>query len=241
MNRKQRLSPQRRPGPAARVALEQLESRLTPAVSLTGKDLLVDNLFMDLLKRASDDAGRAYYVAQLNNGIAWSAVANQIMGSTEFHQVLVKSAYTRILARAADAGGLDYWTGFLDKGGTVRQMEIQMGSSEEFFQGVGKGNNTDYVKALYTRLLNRTADTDGLKFYTDQLAAGVPRAAVVAQVLASPEGEKIFVDLAFTQVLNRTADKDGETFWVSQMGSGKSETDIIFALATSQEYLATNS
>jgi hypothetical protein len=46
---------------------------------------------------------------------------------------------------------------------------------------------SDYVEALYSHLLGRTADAGGLSYWVAQLAGGVPNEFVISAVVGSAE------------------------------------------------------
>ena len=236
---KQWLAPTRGPRPTTRPAFEQLENRLVPA--LVGYELLVDNLYKDMLGRASDDAGRAYYAGRLNSGTAWNSVVGEVMNSQEGYQFRVKGAYQTFLGRAPDQGGLDYWAGFLARGGTFHQMAIQLCTSDEMFNRVGLGNNISYVRALYLNVLGRDVDGGGLQHFTNQLASGKGREAVVTEIFTSPEWSQHWVDTSYVSILHRPADRSGESFWLAMMTAGKNEESVLRGMAISPEYFNNNS
>lgn len=77
----------------------------------------VDSLYNDLLKRASDQEGLAFWINELQKNFSTTADVGQIfVNSPERHQVLVTSYYTDFLARAPDAEGLAFWQQHLDQG-----------------------------------------------------------------------------------------------------------------------------
>jgi hypothetical protein len=96
----------------------------------------VDTLYNDLLERASDQEGLAFWINELQNNFSTTVDVGQIfVNSPERHQVLVTSYYTDFLARAPDAEGLAFWQQHLDQG----FMDVQ--SVAEAFL-----SSTEYVK-----------------------------------------------------------------------------------------------
>src|SRR6266852_6413927 len=72
-------------------------------------------LYADLLGRAPDAGGLAFWVAQLNSA-SLNSVANGFLDSQEYCTGIVTGLYQQLLNRAPDAGGLAFWTNDLAKG-----------------------------------------------------------------------------------------------------------------------------
>ena len=117
-----------------RVLLEAGVSRETVATNLTSTDtfrgLAVDRAFIDILRRGTDDAGRAYWVTRLRDGLVTRRMRANLYGSSEYVSTqgggtlrgYVTAAYRDILGREPEADGLDYWVGLIEAGtprGTV--------------------------------------------------------------------------------------------------------------------------
>lgn len=83
----------------------------------------IDLLYRSILGRASDSAGRAYWLDQVRRGTRLDQIASYFYGGTEFFQRsgstnggYVDQLYLQILGRTADDGGRRYWVGELDSG-----------------------------------------------------------------------------------------------------------------------------
>ena len=88
---------------------------------------LIDRLYTDLLERAADASGKAYWLGQLDAGVSAGEVATHISHASEFdaeHGTAVYAAelYEALLGRAADADGLAYWAEALQDG--MSQVEL---------------------------------------------------------------------------------------------------------------------
>src|SRR5437868_15406063 len=91
--------------------------------------------------------------------------------------------------------------------------------SSEFSFGPGKGNNLDFLKALYNDVLAAPLDSQGQVTWGGQLAAGTSREAVALGVLTSQSADQVLVQHYYTAYLRRPADA-GSATWVSTLQSG---------------------
>jgi len=82
------------------------DSGSTPAGFITA-------LYHDLLNRAPDGPGLAFWENQLSIGATRAAVAGGILGSTEYLVDFVAAQYIYLLGRGVDPAGLTYWVGIL--------------------------------------------------------------------------------------------------------------------------------
>lgn len=165
----------------------------------------VDQLYQNVLGRAGDPAGRDGWVGALNNG---ASRADVLVGFSESPEnkagtaALVQAGiwdrseaatevarlYDTVFDRAPDIAGLTFWKTALETGAaTLGQLADTFVGSAEFRGRYGALPDRDFVNALYVNALDRPADQAGLDFWTAQLAAGVPRSAVVLAFSESPE------------------------------------------------------
>jgi glucose/arabinose dehydrogenase len=90
-------------------------------------------LYFDVLGRAADPGGTAFYGQQLSSGASTRAVAAEILGSTEARQRVAGSAYTTFLRRPGDSAGLSFWLSQLQKGLREEQFLRALIASDEYF------------------------------------------------------------------------------------------------------------
>jgi hypothetical protein len=89
----------------------------------------VDALYNDVLGRAPDPGGRAYWVSHFDA----TTIAGRILYSAEARSRLVGGYYQAILGRSADGGGLAYWTQAILGGASDEQILAFLLSSDEFY------------------------------------------------------------------------------------------------------------
>ena len=139
---------------------------------------------------------------------------------------------------AADPAGLTFWASFLQQGHTIEQMDAGIVGSAEYFQTRGGGTDTGYLAALYQDALGRAVDPAGQDFFAPQLAGGVTRAQVAAEVFASAEFGQGLVTSAYRQLLTRSPDPAGLAFFTNGLVSGLTDQQITALMAGSDEFFA---
>ena len=102
----------------------------------------VSNVYRDLLDRASDPDGLAYWTAQLNGGTPRPTVVVRLLYGTEYRSDLLTGTtgnkpivgiYPRYLHRPADAGGVTYWVGQMTAGASDEDIVLNFVASPEYF------------------------------------------------------------------------------------------------------------
>jgi hypothetical protein len=78
-------------------------------------------VYANVLGRAPDSAGLAYWTGQLNAGMTRGDMMIAFSESAEYRNVInnevyVTMMYVGMLRRAPDAGGFTYWTSYMDSG-----------------------------------------------------------------------------------------------------------------------------
>lgn len=101
----------------------------------------------------------------------------------------------------------------------------------------------DFVKRLYTNILQREADPSGLKAWTDVLKSGKEQGAKVAQgFIESPEFQKRnisnaqYLEILYRTFFDREADKAGLDAWLGVLDSGLSRMHVLKGFAESNEF-----
>jgi len=90
-------------------------------------DTFVERLYKEVLGRDADEAGKKYWVEQLQSGkLSRTDVLKSFLGSEEFSKKnmgdedFVETLYKTFFGRASDAEGKSYWTGQLKSGAKTR-------------------------------------------------------------------------------------------------------------------------
>ncbi len=155
----------------AGVALIDDEGRVAFARQMVDSDVwlgrFVDDLYVQALGRAPEDAGRGYWTKRLREGASTVDVASFVFSSEEFQNRsggtdsgLVSALYERVLEREGGAAGLAYWENQLAERGVGAVARA-------FYQS--KENRERRVGLLYDQLLCRQGDSGGTTYWADRM------------------------------------------------------------------------
>ncbi len=156
-------------------------------------------LYNNVLDRAPDPGGQAYWEGRLAGGMSREEVVAGFAESPEFiHKMLpttiefshavamgqftdeVVRLYQATLDRLPDPDGFSYWTGSLTNGMDYLTAVQGFVNSPEFQNVYGPLTNTQFVTLLYNNVLDRAPDPVGQAYWEGRLAGGVGREEVVA-------------------------------------------------------------
>ena len=124
-------------------------------------------MYLDVLGRQPDAAGRSFWVQRLRAGLRVQDMGAYFYGSPEYfraagsNDAYVRSLYQALLQREPDAAGLAFWVGRLESGRPP--SDITLG----FYQSVESRRGR--VIGLYGQVLRRSPDEAGLVFWAEQL------------------------------------------------------------------------
>jgi hypothetical protein len=93
-------------------------------------------IYQDVLNRAVDPLGQAFFSQQLAGNISTTTVATEIVTSPEARKDQVDGFYLTFLRRSADAPGEGFFTNELLQGVGVDQVIAQIVGSGEYFSRV---------------------------------------------------------------------------------------------------------
>ena len=174
-------------------------------------DEIVERMYLAMLDRPSDAAGKQYWVNGLNSGMTVNGIINGFSGSQEFANICAEYGikagivtnveardkncgltaftarmYTKALGRSYDVAGLNDWTNRYITG-KAKIWDIAYGFifSQEFLDK--KLSDSDYVDTLYRTFFDREADADGKADWVNQLKNGVSRETVLNGFVESAE------------------------------------------------------
>lgn len=94
----------------------------------------VDAVYTQLLGRAADSSGEAYWTGQLAQGQTRLQVAERIAGGTENNTQLINADYEHYLGRPADSDGLAFWLKQFAAGQTNEDVIAGFTGSDEYYK-----------------------------------------------------------------------------------------------------------
>ena len=148
----------------------------------------VNQAFLATLGRPAEGSAATWGAGSLN----LDSLLNSIF-IAENTEDFVESLYTELLGRASDAEGKAFWNSLLattSKEAVLAQFKAailaagQADPSNADYQGL-IATNKAFVQTLYTNLLGREADAEGLDFWANALTSGTSRGDLLAQFTAA--------------------------------------------------------
>jgi hypothetical protein len=182
----------------------------------------IDQIYRNVLGRAPDASGRAYWIGILGSGTSRGRVMTEFSESPEFVDTTgtpppngepvtpaqptapspagptrdqIARLYLGYFSRPADEEGLAYWQGQSANGATLAVMSDAFAASQEFKLRYGGTTDSDFVDLVYRNVMGREPDAGGRAYWIDQLGRGLTRGVLMIQFTESPE------------FVNRTADQ----------------------------------
>ena len=205
--------------------------------SLASSRSFVTALYVDLLGRAPDSAGLAYWSGLLSAGtVSQASLANQVAFSDEYLFKRVNGVYQDALRRAAEPGGLAYWAARVRSGASFSDITGAIFGSQESVQVLGGGSRVVWVSQLYPLLLGRASDSGAA--YWSNAAATLGTSWVAAEFARSDEARRLRVSQYYLMLLGRAPDAGGLAYYAPFL-LGNGDFTVPATLASSPEYFTT--
>ena len=154
----------------------------------------------------------------------------------------VQALYIGYFGRAADPSGLNYWVSAVNNGTiTLSNLGTAFAASQEYQGLYGSLTNAQLVSAIYTNVLGRAADNDGLNFWVGELNKGTATANnVVAKMLGSlGAADQLNIDNRVTSANAYTTSVTDTTYSTSSAataaGIGGTSANPSLVLTTGQD------
>ncbi len=241
--------PVRQPLAAAIVALLLLLTLAPPAGAeeavgpLPTPEDFVTQQYEDFLSRSPDDTGLGYWTAQLEAGADPATLVESLALSEEFAGTIapVVRLYYAHFQRPPDHEGLDYWAGVARNGASLAGISEEFVKSDEFVATYGSLNDAEYVDLVYRNVLERPADDAGTAYWTNLLAGGLSRGALLAAFSESTEYQTkmdgtVRSTMLYVGMLKRTPEADGLDYWADVLDDGARYRDVIAGFLGAAEY-----
>jgi hypothetical protein len=155
--------------------------------SIEWREHAVDDLFLTLLGRSVDPAGRQFWSSRLADGYRLEDLRALIIGSDEYfegrgggtNESYVTTVYRDLLHRDPEPAGLAYWLERLDEPGPRGVVASSLVYTNEAFRVL--------VQQIYAQYLERATDAAGETYWADQLGHGTTDQQLIVLITASEE------------------------------------------------------
>ena len=209
--------------------------RVRPALDANQAGKYVDAVYLDLLHRASDPGGRAYWAGQLQGGMPRASFTETIARSPEWTGVVVADLYRLALGRDPDPAGLAYWRDMVAARRPVADVAADLFGSPESW-ALGGGTPEGAVDRIYRHLLGRPPDAAGLAYWSAQVRGGLPPRALALALFQSDEHRRDRVTRLYVVLLGRDPDPAGVAYWADAL-LRRDDIELAALLAASDEYV----
>jgi len=197
-------------------------------------DAIVRGAYVDMLGRGVEPQGYGSWYSYLVSGGSRASFVNAIGATTEYRRREITKAYQFALGRGVDSGGMSAWLGVIAAGSPPSRVTPGLLASAEYYGKAG-GTPEGFIRALYQKVLGRSADAGAIAAWAPVVRSS-GRAAAVTGIWNSTESAHRRIDLVYRQYLGRPADAVGKRSWTSLM-VGTGEEALRNQLMASPEYL----
>lgn len=100
-----------------------------------------------------------------------------------------------------------------------------------------------FVSRMYTIVLNRDAEEEGLNYWSQELANQKQDGAALANGFINSDefknrglDDSAYLEVLYKTFFDRDADSDGKNYWLSEMRNGMSKNAVLAGFVNSQEF-----
>jgi hypothetical protein len=151
--------------------------------------------------------------------VAFGQVADSVIQSSEYDQLIVQQAYEHLLDRDPDPGGNAWWAALLQNGQSEQTLDASIASSDEFFHNAGSSND-DWIRTLYTDFLYRDPSSKEIKTWDGLLSNGMSKNQAASVIAGSPERFRLEISKDYIQYLDRTPSPVELSGWQDALQNG---------------------
>ncbi len=132
----------------------------------------VTGMYEDLLGRAPDANGLAFWTGQFNAGISPASIALGFAASSEREGNLIAADYEIYLGRAVDPATENYWVQQFLNGEQNEDIVAALVGSSEYYDNLAKGqqNKDQWVQSAINDILHREASQGDISYWSDFLS-----------------------------------------------------------------------
>ncbi|MCU1369045.1 MAG: hypothetical protein JWO77_239 [Ilumatobacteraceae bacterium] len=235
---------------AASNAVTPTAVAVAPYAPFASWSAFVQRQYIDLTTKAPSSSALSAWVTALGNGSKAKGQLDDELrrGSENLANVdPVVRVYRAFLGRAPDAGGLQFWIRRKRnvapaKTWTVTQIATEFTNSNEFKTKYGSLTNRQFVTQIYTDVLGRTADQNGVNYWTGKLdRKEKTKAQVVVGFSESNEyktkqAQNTDVAVAYIYLMGRAPTPAEASDWVTRQKAGTTHAVLLTELLNSPKY-----
>jgi hypothetical protein len=198
----------------------------------------VCRVYLDLLGRAADPGGKAFWLRKVDaNPTAAGRVGiiRKYQTTPEYNRRVVDDVYKTFLKRNPDKSGQTYWAEKVRKGANPDEIRAQVIGSSEYLTKSG-GSSAGFAAAIYQQVTRIPATQAQIDAVVNQIKAGKTRTSIAAALLATKAGDTATVQSLYERYLRRTPPAAEITYWVNKLQAGTTELKLVESTVSSNEY-----
>jgi Domain of unknown function (DUF4214) len=196
----------------------------------------VQSLYRAVLGRVGNVVEVDGWVSRMTAGLTQADVAEDFVNSAEHRQDEVNAYYEEFLHRAPDPTSA-FWVDKLMNGVSEETIAAAILDSAEYQSA--HQDSTVFVQALYTDVLGRVGEGEGVTGWVAALNTGTSRAQVVSDFIHSTEAIDQVVDSFYTAFLHRSRELGSTSApWVTMLEAPDgSASDVASGILASPEFI----
>jgi subtilisin-like proprotein convertase family protein len=198
----------------------------------------VCRVYLDLLGRAADPSGKAFWLRKVDadpTAAGRVGIIRKYQTTAEYNRRVVDDVYQTFLKRTPDKGGQTYWAEKVRKGTNPDELRAQVIGSNEYFTKSG-GSASGFAAAIYQQVTRVPATQAEINAVVSQINAGKSRTSIAAALLATKAGDTATVQGIYERYLRRTPPASEITYWVNKLQAGTTELKLVESTISSNEY-----
>lgn len=194
----------------------------------------VCRVYLDMLGRPAEPAGKAYWVDRIAGGQPRYEILNSFSRTSEYRVRAVRRIYTALMGRDATPDERTYWADQLKTKNPDVLRAALLGSPGFLARA---GGIDGWAPALYQLVLRRPATPQEAKAAKDAVTTGGrTRTQVALALLATPAADTVTVQGVYEGYLRRTPPPTEASFWVGRLQGGAFETRMVVEIVAADEY-----
>lgn len=198
----------------------------------------VCRVYLDLLGRAADPSGKAYWLKRVDaspTAAGRIGIIRKYQTTAEYNRRVVDDVYKTFLKRNPDSGGQAFWAEKIRKGANPDEIRTQVIGSSEYYTKSG-GTPEGFAAAIYQQVTRTAATPAQTTAVVNQIKAGKTRTSIAAALLATKAGDTATVQGLYERYLRRTPPAAEITYWVNKLQAGTTELKLVESTVSSNEY-----
>ena len=197
-------------------------------------DAWVQAVFADYVGRPPSEDELLFYATRVNRGENRSNVSDSLSRTDVYIGAYLEGLYQSVFGRSVDESGARFWTDQILAGMNPAMVASNLYASAEFFNT--SGGVEQFVRRLYSLILEREAEADGVTYWSSLVADYPDRTPITRSFYASIESRRRRVTGLYQHFLDRGPDQEGLEYWAELLLDGD-DLKLANYLTGSEEYL----